>query len=137
MHRGERLGDQAPMEQLPQAVLPKGDSSTASTTFSGLTTYRDSSGRMTSTRTVQRHHHHLSGFIGSSDRSCRREEMTTKSRRSRTTPQWLRNLLLQASPVPFNLFLDAGVVHDPGGIKGVGEEVTLLLLVLAQALPQV
>jgi len=32
--------------------------------------------------------------------------------------QRLRNLLLQLSPVPFDLFLDAKVVHDPGGIKG-------------------
>jgi hypothetical protein len=34
--------------------------------------------------------------------------------------------------VGLDLLLDAGVVHDPGGIKGVGEEISPLFLVTAE-----
>ena len=39
----------------------------------------------------------------------------------------LLKLLLQPWPVTFDLLLDAGVVHDPGGIKGVAEEIAPLI----------
>jgi len=46
MHRGERLGDQAPMEQLPPAEMPKDGSLERHQDHPlGLTTYRDSSGK--------------------------------------------------------------------------------------------
>ena len=47
------------------------------------------------------------------------------------------NFLLQLAPVGLDLLLDARVVHDLGGIKGVAEEIALLLLVPAELFAQI